>query len=236
LYRQDSTYSNVTTHFSLGYSLGPKGKLTALLSTEKSTDLSSGTSNGIESFSNIFYGLSYSFKKMDSDLMFPVKFQLNINGMLGSRNTEQLNTSQARFLLQASYLFSINAKNYIFTQNQSGILNSDSYLTNELFRIGGINNIRGVNEESIFASAYTIFNLEYRFKPNPSSYFYTITDYAYTENGIVDENIRVLSLGLGYAFQTKAGLINLSYANGKFNDDSFTFDNSKVHIKIISKF
>jgi translocation and assembly module TamA len=236
LYRQDSTYSNVTTHVSLGYSLGPKGKLTALLSTEKSTDLTSGTSNGIESYSNLFYGLSYSFKKMDNDLIFPVKFQFNIDGMLGSRNSEELTTSQARFLFQASYLFSINAKNYIFTQNQSGILNSDSYLTNELFRIGGINNIRGVNEESIFASAYSVFNLEYRFKPNESSYFYSISDFSYAENKIDDQKINVISLGLGYAFTTKAGVLNLSYAIGKYNNAPFTFGDSKVHIKIISNF
>jgi len=236
LYRQDSTYSNVTTHVSLGYSLGPKGKLTALLSTEKSNDLTNGTSNGIESYSNLFYGLSYSFKKMGNDLIFPIKFQFNMDGMLGSRNSGQLTTSQARFLLRASYLFSINAKNYIFVQNQSGLLNSDTYLTNELFRIGGINNIRGVNEESIFASAYSVFNLEYRFKPNESSYFYSISDFSYAENKIDDQKINVISLGLGYAFITRAGVLNLSYAIGKFDNTPFTFENSKVHIKIISNF
>jgi hemolysin activation/secretion protein len=156
--------------------------------------------------------------------------------MLGSRKTESVTVAQSRLRAQASYLYPINTKNYIFLQNQSAFLNSDDYLTNELFRIGGVYNIRGVNEESIFASAYTVFNLEYRFRPNPSSYFYTITDFSYTENKADDQSANLISLGLGYGFTTKAGVLNLSYAIGKFDDAPFTFDNSKIHIKIISNF
>jgi hemolysin activation/secretion protein len=124
----------------------------------------------------------------------------------------------------------------VFVQNSSGILNSDDYFENELFRIGGIYNLRGVNEESIFASAFTVFNLEYRFKPNISSYFYTITDFSYAENNLTQTNTNVVSFGLGYAFQTKAGILNLSYALGKFDKEPVSFDNSKIHIKIVSKF
>lgn len=236
LYRQDTTYSNVTSHISLGYSLGAKGQLTGELQTENSTDLTNDGSNAVQSFSNLFYGLSYSYRTMTNIQLFPAKFLFSINGMIGSRTTEEETTSQSRFLLQASYLYAINNKNYIYARNQSGLLISDNYLDNELFRIGGTNDLRGVNEESIFASTYSIFNLEYRFKPNASSYFYTITDFSYIENKIYDLTTNVFSLGLGYAFITKAGVLNLNYAIGKFNDSPFNMENSKVHIKIISKF
>ena len=115
-------------------------------------------------------------------------------------------------------------------------MNSDNYLANELFRIGGVNNIRGVNEESIFASIYSVFNLEYRFKPNATSYFYSITDFSYTENDIANQKTNIFSLGLGYALITKAGVLNLSYANGKFDNEPFSIQNSKIHVKIISTF
>ena len=236
LYRQDTTYSNVTTHISLGYNLGLKGQLTAEFRTESSNDLTNGNSTAVQSFSNSFYGLSYNYKKMTNDQLFPARFQFSVNGMTGSRNSEDITIAQSRFLIQASYLYAINSKNYIYGQNQSGILISDNYLDNELFRIGGINNLRGVNEESIFASSYSIFNLEYRFKPNTSSYFYTITDFSYSENKIDDQVTNILSLGIGYAFVTKAGVLNLNYAVGKFNDSPFILENSKVHVKIVSKF
>ena len=236
LYRQDSTFSSTKFNISLLYNMMGKGQIAAQLNTENSNDLTNGNSLGISSYSNLFYGGSYNFKKLSFDVLFPVTLNIELSALAGTRKDEGQSTAQSKFLLQAHYLYSINDKNYVFLQNSSGLLNSDDYFENELFRIGGVYNLRGVNEESIFASAYTVFNLEYRFKPNPTSYFYTITDYAYFENKLIEENTSVLSFGLGYAFQTKAGILNLSYANGKFNDDPISFDNSKIHIKIISKF
>lgn len=236
LYRQDSTFNNTKFNLNLMYRIIGKGQIAAQLSSENSNDLSNGNEIGISSYTNLFYGISYTFKKLSSDPLFPVSFNLDISALIGSRKNEEQRTSQSKFHLRTHYLYSINPKNYIFLQNSTGLLNSSDYIENELFRIGGIYNLRGVNEESIFTSAFTVFNLEYRFKPNPSSFFYTITDYAYTENKLFDVNTSVLSFGLGYAFQTKAGIINISYANGKFNDEPFELDNSKVHIKIVSKF
>ncbi|MGB5323177.1 POTRA domain-containing protein [Lutimonas sp.] len=236
LYRQDSTFSNTRAHVSLLYNMIGKGQIAAQLNAENSNDLSNGTSSGISSYSNLFYGISYIFKKLSSDPLFPVTFNIDIGALAGTRKNEGQSTSQSKFHLSTHYLYAINTKNYVFVQNSSGILNSDDYFENELFRIGGIYNLRGVNEESIFASAFTVFNLEYRFKPNISSYFYTITDFSYAENNLTQTNTNVVSFGLGYAFQTKAGILNLSYALGKFDKEPVSFDNSKIHIKIVSKF
>jgi len=236
LYRQDSTFNNIKTNISLLYNITGKGQVAAEFSSENSNDLLNGNTIGIASYSNLFYGLSYNLKTLSPDALFPVKFNLSFTGLLGSRKENSETTDQLKFLLQANYIYGINNKNYLFLQNSSGFLSSDNYFENELFRIGGINNLRGVNEESIFASSFTIFNLEYRFKPNPTSYLYTITDFAYSENKLIAEKTSVISLGLGYAFRTKAGILNLSYAIGKFDNIPFTFDNSKVHIKILSNF
>ncbi len=236
LYRQDSTFNNVKTNISLLYNITGKGQVAAEFSSEKSNDLLNGNTIGVASFSNLFYGLSYDFKTLSPDVLFPIKLNLRFTGLLGSRKENSETTDQFKFLLHANYTYAINNQNYLFLQNNSGFLGSDNYFENELFRIGGVNNLRGVNEESIFASSFTIFNLEYRFKPNSTSYLYTITDYAYSENQLITKDTSVISFGIGYAFRTKAGVLNLSYALGKFGDSPFTFDNSKVHIKILSNF
>jgi len=121
-------------------------------------------------------------------------------------------------------------------QNETSTLFSDNILTNELYRIGGVNSIRGFNEESIFASTYSYFNIEYRFNTNYSSYLYSITDIGYIDNEITNNSSQIYSLGLGYAFTTKLGILNLSYAIGKFSNQTFDFNNSRFHIKIISFF
>lgn len=236
LYRQDSTFSNTRAHISLQYNMMGKGQIAAQLNSENSNDLSKGSTNGVSSYSNLFYGISYIYKILASDPLFPVTFNADLSLLAGSRKSDGQSTSQSKFILRSHFLYAINNKNYVFLQNSSGLLTSNDYFENELFRIGGIYNLRGVNEESIFASAYTIFNLEYRFKPNTSSYFYSITDFSYAENNLTQTNTNVISFGLGYAFQTKAGILNLSYALGKFDQAPVSFDNSKIHIKIVSNF
>lgn len=236
LYRQDSTFNNIRLNLSLLYNIAGKGQFAAELSSENSNDLLDGSAAGVRSYSNLFYGLSYQYAKLSANRLFPVKFNIALTALFGTRKAETETTSQSKFMFGAHYLYSINRRNYLFIQNSSGLLNSNDYLENELFRIGGINNLRGVNEESIFSSGFSIFNFEYRFKPNETSYLYTITDFAYAENKLISENTNIISLGLGYAFKTKAGVLNLSYANGKFNDSPFSFNNSKVHVKIISNF
>jgi len=88
------------------------------------------------------------------------------------------------------------------------LLNSDQYFTNELFRIGGVNSIRGFNEQSIFTKNYSYFNFEYRFLASTTSYFYTITDLGFIKT---TENESILGLGLGYLFINNQSKINKSY-------------------------
>ena len=138
--------------------------------------------------------------------------------------------------MDTNYLWSLNFKNHIYLRNDSSVLISDNILTNELFRIGGINSIRGFNEESIFASLYSIVNIEYRYAVNSSSYLFSISDLGYFEDQLNNTSQQLYSLGLGYAFSTNFGLLNLSYAIGKSNNQTFELNNSRFHIKISSFF
>ena len=45
-----------------------------------------------------------------------------------------------------------------------------------------------------------------------------------------------LGVGLGMAFETKAGIFNISYANGKRNDLKFDLRESKIHIGYLNYF
>lgn len=236
LFRQDSTFNNVTARLDLSYLLNARSQIGASLSTETSNDLTTLGNASIASFSNWYAGASYRLQEPLNDQLFPVRYALELKALFGSRSTDLESITQSQFQLTASYLWSIDPRNHIFAGNQSAWLNSADYLQNELYRIGGIYNLRGVNEESLFASGYSIFNLEYRYKPSSNSYFYTISDFAWVENRVDQESYNVISFGLGYAFRTKAGILNLSYANGTFENTPFSFENSKVHVKILSYF
>jgi hypothetical protein len=83
-------------------------------------------------------------------------------------------------------------KNSFFIKTKGNVLLSDSYFSNELFRFGGINSIRGFEENSIIASYYGLINLEYRYRLNSGIYVHSITDAAYFENKIIDAKEKLL--------------------------------------------
>ena len=236
IYKQDSTFINTKTNLELGYSINYNNKVSAEYISENSTNLLNNPLSDIVSFSSNFYGISYNYLIFNNSLLFPTKFNFNVKGYLGKRKFNNNTINQSKLNLDTNYLWSLNFKNHIYVRNSSSILMSDNILTNELFRIGGINSIRGFNEESIFASLYSIANIEYRYAINNSSYLFSISDLGYFENQLNSTSQKLYSLGLGYAFSTNFGLLNLSYAIGKSNNQSFEISNSRFHIKISSFF
>ena len=236
IYKQDSTFINTKATIGLNYSLNYKNSIGISYISESSTNLLNNPINKLNSYSTNLYGVNYDYRILNTSLLYPVKFNTNLSIYTGNRKTDNTTTTQTRLNLGAYYLWSLNFKNHIYINSNNAILISDNFLTNELFRIGGVNSIRGFNEESIFASTYTIVNIEYRYSTNISSYIYTISDFGRLENSLENFEQNLYSLGLGYAFNTKFGLLNLSYAIGKLDKLPFNVNNSRFHIKIVSFF
>lgn len=236
IYKQDSTFINTKATIGLNYSLNYKNSIGISYISESSTNLLNNPITNLNTYSTNLYGINYDYRILNNSLLYPVKFDTNLTIYTGNRKTDNTITTQTQVNLGAYYLWSLNFKNYIYIESNNAILISDNFLTNELFRIGGVNSIRGFNEESIFASTYNIVNIEYRYSTNISSYLYTISDFGRLENSLENFEQNLYSLGLGYAFNTKFGLLNLSYAIGKLDNLPFDFNNSRLHIKIVSFF
>ncbi|MBT8387558.1 MAG: hypothetical protein KJO12_09130, partial [Ignavibacteria bacterium] len=236
IYKQDSTFINSNLNLGLTYALNHKNKIGAILNSKRSDNLLDSPIEDIIDFSAVHYGLVYQYTILNNSSLFPNKFYLKSSALVGKRQSDGNNLNQSALSLLTNYLWSFNFKNHIFIQNETSLLNSDRYILNELYRIGGVNSIRGFNEESIFASLYSVVNLEYRYSPNNTSYFYTISDAAFVNDELASTTKQLFSLGIGYAFSTNFGLLNLSYAIGKFDKQDFDFNNSRFHLKIITTF
>jgi len=150
--------------------------------------------------------------KLKNDVFYNNKIFLEITPSIGKRISKNNNTdNQIKIKTIASYLFTINTRNSIFLKNEFGHLNSNNYLSNELFRIGGTNSIRGFTEQSIYTKEYTFFNIEYRYLTSNTSYLYSITDIG----KIKEDNKQLLSYGIGYLFKTKNSQININLTTDK---------------------
>ncbi len=238
IYKQDSSFINTNFRFNLPYALNERNSLGISFQSLSSSDLlTNNTNTAISNFSNLFYGLNYEYQILSEHAIFPSRFHMFSEILRGNRKTEGNHTTQTKLYLRTHYLWSLNYRNHIFVQNASStLLSDDLLLNNELFRIGGSNSMRGFNEESILTSTYSYFNLEYRILTNNTSYLYSITDAGYIENNVIDKASKLYAIGVGYAFTTKFGFLDLSYAFGGISNEPFNLDNSRFHLKIISFF
>jgi outer membrane protein assembly factor BamA len=151
----------------------------------------------------------------------------------------QLRTYRFRVNASAAQYFTLSRNGVLKTAVNAGILQSPQTFQNELFRLGGYQLLRGFDEESIYANRYAVATAEYRFLTGINSYFYGFSDIASTYTKITSNSFSnfFISAGLGLEFETKFGLLNLSYAVGKRNDVKFDIRNaSKIHFGYINYF
>ncbi len=146
-----------------------------------------------------------------------------------------------RFKLVASgaHYFPLGKASTFKTAANIGWIESPQIFQNELFRIGGYALLRGFDEESIYASKYAVFTGEYRYLLGTNSYFFGFSDigFTHTKSNATDYSNSFISGGIGMEFETKFGLLNLSYAVGKRNDVNFDIRNSsKIHFGYINYF
>lgn len=227
IYKQDSTFLNTTFNSKIKYTISKNLNIGLTFNSESSKNLQNSNILGnINSFNSNFIGFQVSYVKTKNDPFFNDTFFLEVNPSIGRRRLEGDSSNQFKIRTITSYIWDINYRNSIYIKNDTGFLNSDTYLNNELFRIGGANSIRGFNEQSIFTSSYTFFNIEYRFLTSNTSYLYSITDLG----SVQEHSSTLVSYGIGYLFNTNNSQININTVIEKQPSKSFNFESIKLII------
>lgn len=140
--------------------------------------------------------------------------------------------------LQADFYIPILKQSTINIGLKAAGLQAENVFLNEAFRIGGNSTLRGFDEESIYATAYGIGNLEYRFLFEQNSYLFLFGNASWYELNTDNEYVNDMpyGFGTGVSFQTKAGIFSISYALGKQFDNPILLRAAKVHFGIVSVF
>ncbi|WP_051285459.1 hypothetical protein [Aequorivita capsosiphonis] len=238
IFKRDSSFVTSEQELRATYQINPRSTAYLGYRNNNSSNLLDEVIAGtpIVDFKSKFLIAGTSYFKPQNRKNFPIKTFLSFNGGVGSREKEGNTDDQIRLEAIANNIFNLNYRNSIFVQNQTSILISDSYLVNELFRFGGINSIRGFNENSIDASFFSTINTEYRYQFNDGVYIHSIIDAAYFENKTLSLKTNLYSFGIGLGLRTKAGLFKFNIANGNTENQKFNFSNTKIHISLSSKF
>jgi len=151
----------------------------------------------------------------------------------------KLHTYQFRVNVAGDHFFRTGKLATLKLAANVGLYSSPSVFRNELFQIGGYRLLRGFDEESIYATQYLVTTAEYRFIVGQNSYIFGFVDAGWTKAKYqdFDQNDNYLSGGLGLVFETKLGLLNVSYAVGKADNIPFNLSlASKIHFGYVTYF
>jgi outer membrane protein assembly factor BamA len=235
LFKKDSTFTTAQQGIKLFYQLNEKQQIGVALRSLQSNVLKETTTTLTEDYKSQFYGLTYQYiKRQKNDMLFPISSQVDISAGLGQRKTT-VTTQQRQIQLKGYHTFRLNSKNSIFIKFHIEDLDSDQYLFNELIRIGGINSIRGFEENSIYASRIGILCTEYRYRLAPTLFVHSIIDAGYFQDA-ERTNEQLFGFGFGFGLRTNAGLLRFNYANGQTKNTPFVLSNSKVHLSLTTTF
>jgi outer membrane protein assembly factor BamA len=257
LYKRDTSFLNLQQNLGVQYLMRGtdylkvfyENKTSSLLSTKALVNLIE-----LPDYADIrssLYGLELSFTRLDYRLNPRKGIRLLARFGTGTRNIDKnpalnealydkltLRSIQYNGHIDADFYFPIRNRSTMNLGILASAINGANVFENELFRIGGNNTLRGFNEESIFASTFSIVNLEYRYLLEENSFLFAFFNGAYYENKAVNRNIedRPFGFGAGMSFETKAGIFSISYALGKQFDNPIEFRSAKVHFGITSLF
>ena len=241
IFKQDSTYQNTKTAIGLGYFFNYNTRLYLGYEATESSDIQNQNTASISDFKNAFVTSTFEYTDYKTDdFLFPEKTRVILRAGLGSRKSKLQSDGQTFADVSLMHNIYLNEKNSVSVKSQNYWLKSDNYIISELYRFGGINSIRGFNENSLQASLFTSLLTEYRYAFVPGLYVHSIVDYGYyrddTRSDAEGKNGSLLGIGFGFGLLTKNGLFNIVYANGTADNQPIKLSNSIVHISFKANF
>ncbi|WP_417430961.1 hypothetical protein [Halpernia sp.] len=236
IYRQDSTFATVKAIPAFYYHISSNQKIGIRGTFENSAVLDSLYTGG-KDFTKQGIGVWYQFTKPTETEIFQYQTRINTNiDYLRANYTDQ-RFNQIQYFINAENNFHLAGNHYLNLNGESALINAKNELnTNELFRFGGWNSLRGFNENSLYAEFYAYGGAEYRYLVNPQNFFDVFVQYGVLNNPNLEGQIKLYSLGFGFKFFLPIGLMSVQISNGSQFGEAFNFKSTKISWGILSRF
>src|SRR5690606_8937133 len=190
------------------------------------------------------YGLRYRYSRLDNTLVPLNGLVITVDGNAGLKNAklpavqDQLKSSQYQLKTIVDFYYSSSRRSVFRLENQSALLAGKRLYENELYRIGGFDLLRGFDEKSIAASAYSVFNVEYRYLIVRYSFIFIFCNQGFVQRQTIMGRRFAAPLGFGSGInhETKAGILSFSYALGKQKNIPVNLQQGKIHFGLSALF
>lgn len=246
LYRRDTTFVQIQAKLGVSYLFAGRDYIQVYFEPRQSNVISESfvPTDGLANSGANLFGLEVLLSHLDYRLNPTRGYQVNLNGAAGTRNIRknpELNqeiydnipdrSTQWNGAVDAQLFTPLTPRNTVMFRLNGAIIQSGNNFVNEVHRIGGMQTIRGFDEESIFASAFSILTVEYRFLLEKNSNIFAFFDGAWYETDTEEAYLRdtPFGFGLGIRFETGAGIFSLTYALGRQMDNPILIRAGKIH-------
>ncbi|MFM2000279.1 MAG: hypothetical protein RL204_2226 [Bacteroidota bacterium] len=238
IYRRDTSFSSTRANAGLLIPFGGSDYVKVFVEKNNTNRLSNLTALTLKDVNSTIYGISALRERLDYRFNPTKGYSIQIESGIGKRNIladleEDTDSRQNQlFKTEATlhfYLPLFKKQSLHLGLNGSTFITPDIY-SNELSRIGGLRTIRGIDEESIFATSYAVSTLEYRWIPELNTAVYAFIDQAWYEQKTTDSftTDTPRGFGVGVNFETKAGIFTFNYALGQQFNNPILVRNAKI--------
>lgn len=196
------------------------------------------------------YGLGFNWNSLNDYLVPTRGLSFDVQGAVGNKKIKRnsdldaafydsldMNMVQYNFQGEFNYYYPVSKRIVLRSKVMGGFLRSDQLFVNDLYRLGGLNSIRGFIENSFYASDFVLGTLEAQLFLDSESYLFLFYDQGYIKTKVNDliEDYPA-GLGTGVTFTTNAGIFTFIYALGRTSAQPFNFNFSKIHFGYITRF
>ncbi len=253
--KQDTTYLTLDYHLGIPYHFHPDSYIRPYINIKQSQLLNknSGTTildTAYMDYRNILYGLSFQLSHLTINPDTKFGYFLAADAAAGRRtllpssteaipNTDLVKTSY-RITGEATGLIPLfKHRVYLILTTKFGSLLRGPHYLNEMFKIGGVGQIRGFRENELLASTYLLYSAELRYLFGHNNYdvhiFFDGGSYEQQGyNSYLFDN--PFGFGVGVNIGVRSGTFYFDYALPRQMGNKISFKTGKIHFGVKVKF
>lgn len=255
LLKEDSTFINRHFRLALGFTRGvhelavfTRLKRTRLLSASQFADVTELPDYADQNVN--YYGLEYNAALTADGWSGNKGWSVAASGAIGDKmirrnaalpdevyENADLNTLQWTAEVLATAGLQAGQRSLAYARLYAGFIDDDQLFLNDMFRLGGLRTLRGFTENNFFTSSFAVLTMEYQLFFESFSYLFLFIDQGIVANSLAETGtIYPTGLGAGLTLRTGGGDLQLAWALGRTEDQSFNLSLSKFHFGYIAKF
>lgn len=232
--QRDSSFTSNENYIEIDMNFG---KVKTGIGFEKIKSITELFLENIEDFDSSLLNIFSEYEKTNyEDKLIPNNFKLMINYGYGEKVQSENQINFSKFKIEIYKKFDFSSKLKLKSKFTKEEINSKNMLKNELLRFGGLNSIRGFEENSIYTNSYLMLNTSLNYYINDTIYIYTIFDLANYKNNVDDFEDDLYAGGIGFSATTENGIISVNYSKGNSWGNKFNLKNAKISINFVTYF